>query len=692
LDEAVTIPEIFDVQSAFESFLKSFQVKKGEFKYRELIRQMALRNQRSLYIDFDDLLIYDKRLVENLILNPANTMESASKALLSVMKVENAEYARLNPRLNVRFKGFPDVLPLRQIRAEHMNRFVRIDGILTRISQVRHKLVNAVFECQACHERTSVEQRELNLVKPSRCVNARCRNTMAFKLIFEESSYIDWQKATLQERPEELPPGELPRSIEVIITDDIVDIARPGDRVSISGILKPKVEVSAKGLRLSIFSSVLEANCIEVQQKDSINLEITQEDIAKIHELSKDPMIVSRIKASIAPSIYGYDDIKEAIAYMLFGGEPKVLPDGVRIRGDINILLIGDPGTAKSQLLRYVAQLAPRGLYTSGKGTTAAGLTATVIRDKSTGEFYLEAGALVLSDGGVACIDEIDKMDEKDRVAMHEAMEQQTISIAKAGIVATLNARTAILAAANPILGRYQPNRSLKENTNLPVTILSRFDLIFPLRDEPEPERDEAMTSHILMLHQKTESLLSPEIIPPELLRKYIIYAKSNVKPRLSDEAKEKIKDFFLSMRSQALSEQLPIPISPRQLESLVRLAEARARIRLSNVATREDSEAAIRLLMSFLTKVGFDESRKAIDIDTIMTGVSRSQREELQRLLDLISTMQSEVNGNPIDEENLYERAEAEGFNRRFVEKTVQQLKEQGILYSPSRGKIARV
>ncbi|MEM1545891.1 MAG: minichromosome maintenance protein MCM [Candidatus Methanomethylicia archaeon] len=692
MNEIVTISEMFDIQSVFESFLKSFQAKKGEFKYRELIRQMVLRNQRSLYVDFDDILIYDKRLVEYLLLNPTKTIESASRALLSVMKVENAEYARLNPRLNVRFKGFPDVLPLRQVRAEHVNRFVRIDGILTRISQVRHKLVNAVFECQVCHERIAVEQRELNLVKPNRCVNARCKNTVAFKLVFEESSYIDWQKATLQEKPEELPPGELPRSIEVIITDDIVDIARPGDRVSILGILKPRVEVSAKGLRLSVFSSVLEANCIEVQQKDSINLEITQEDIAKIHELSRDLMIVSRIKASVAPSIYGYDDIKEAIAYMLFGGEPKILPDGVRIRGDINILLIGDPGTAKSQLLRYVAQLAPRGLYTSGKGTTAAGLTATVIRDKSTGEYYLEAGALVLSDGGIACIDEIDKMDEKDRVAMHEAMEQQTVSIAKAGIVATLNARTAILAAANPILGRYQPNRSLRENTNLPITILSRFDLIFPLRDEPEPERDEAMTSHILMLHQRTESSLSPEIIPPELLRKYIIYAKANVRPRLSDEAKEKIKEFFLNMRTQALSEQLPIPISPRQLESLVRLAEARARIRLSNIVTREDSEAVIRLLMSFLTKVGFDESRKAIDIDKIMTGVSRSQREELQRLLDLISTMQSEVDGNPIDEEKFYERAEAEGFTRRFVEKTIHQLKEQGILYSPSRGKIARV
>ncbi len=692
MNEGVTISEIFDIQSAFESFLKSFQVKKGEFKYRELVRQMALRNQRSLYVNFDDLLIYDKRLVEHLHLDPAKTIESASRALLSVMKVEDPEYARLNPRLNVRFKDSPDILPLRQVRAEHINRFVRIDGILTRMSQVKHKLVNAVFECQICHERIAVEQRELNLVKPSRCANARCRNTVAFKLIFEKSSYIDWQKAVLQEKPEELPPGELPRSIEVIITDDIVDIARPGDRVSIAGILKPRVEVSAKGLRLSILSSILEANCIEVQQKDLINLEITQEDIAKIRELSRDPMIVSKIKASIAPSIYGYDDIKEAIAYMLFGGEPKILPDGVRTRGDINILLIGDPGTAKSQLLRYVAQLAPRGLYTSGKGTTAAGLTATVIRDKSTGEFYLEAGALVLSDGGISCIDEIDKMDEKDRVAMHEAMEQQTISIAKAGIVATLNARAAILAAANPILGRYQPNRSLRENTNLPVTILSRFDLIFPLRDEPEPERDEAMASHILMLHQKTDSSLPPEIIPTELLRKYIIYAKANVRPRLSDEAKEKIKEFFLSMRAQALSEQLPIPISPRQLESLVRLAEARAKIRLSSIATREDSEAVIRLLMSFLTKVGFDESRKAIDIDTIMIGVSRSQREELQRLLDLISTMQSEVDGNPIDEEKIYERAEAEGFNRRFVEKTIHQLKEQGILYSPFPRKIARV
>ncbi|MEM2961246.1 MAG: minichromosome maintenance protein MCM, partial [Candidatus Bathyarchaeia archaeon] len=307
----------------------------------------------------------------------------------------------------------------------------------------------------------------------------------------------------------------------------IVDTARPGDRVFVVGVVGAEATSYPRTGKTRAFTLYLDANFIEAAGKEAESLFISPEEEEQILRLAKDPWIHQKVIRSIAPSIYGYEHIKEAIMYLLFGGVPKSLPD-INIRGEINTLLIGDPGTAKSQLLRYVQRIAPRGLYTSGRGTTAAGLTAAVL-PSPTGGMTLEAGALVLADKGIACIDEIDKMRAEDRVAIHEAMEQHTISVAKGGIVATLNARTAILAAANPALGRYDPYRTVAENISLPVTILSRFDLIFVLRDVPEKEYDAQMSEHLLKLHMKEAPPAEPPI-PPELLRKYIAYAKSTVK------------------------------------------------------------------------------------------------------------------------------------------------------------------
>jgi len=343
-----------------------------------------------------------------------------------------------------------------------------------------------------------------------------------------------------------------------------------------------------------------------------------------------------------------------------------------------------------SQLLKFVARVAPRGVYTTGKGSTAAGLTAAVVRDKATGEYYLEAGALVLADGGVCCIDELEKMESRDRVAIHEAMEQQTISIAKAGIVATLNARCAILAAANPAYGRYLPNRTLAENIDLPVTILSRFDLIFIIRDEPEQSRDTALARHITMLHQGATPEEFRDIIPPDLLRKYIAYARKYVKPKLSPEAARRIEQFFLELRRQSQGPNSPIAITARQLEALIRLAEAEARMALRPVVTLEDAEAAIRLMMEFLKSAGMDLSSGTLDIDIVMAGRPRSQQEKLARLMDIIKSMEEEKGKVKVSE--LIKRAEEEGIDREFVEKAIETLKRQGELYEPKPGYIKRV
>jgi len=674
-----------DPREKFANFYKSFKTSEGEYKYRRLLSQMAITGQRSLHIDFDDLMQYDHELAERLIEKPFRYIEAASNAVGDVMRIINLNYAMKVKRFKARFRKLPEVTPLRKIRAEHLGKLIMIEGILTRSSSVKQQLIRGIFECQNCGAAIAVEakRREERVVQPKICPN--CRKNGPFKLILEESEFIDWQRLTIQEKPEELPPGQLPRSIEAIAREDLVDVARPGDRVVVVGILKPIREYSPRG-SLSTFRPEIEINSIDVSEKGLEEIEISPEDEEAIKELAKDPLIHEKIIRSIAPSIYGYREIKEGIAYLLFGGVPKTLPDGVRIRGDINILLVGDPGTAKSQLLQYVSRIAPRGIYTSGKGSTAAGLTAAVVRDKLTGDWYLEAGALVLADGGVACVDEIDKMRNEDRVAMHEVMEQQTVSIAKAGIVATLNARTAILAAANPTLGRFIEQKPITENVNLPVTILSRFDLIFKIRDIPDETIDEKMSEHILRLHQ-LRGYTGPTPIPPDLLKKYISYARKNVQPRISQEAFERIKKYYVEMRKKG-KEVGSIPITPRQLEALVRMSEARAKMALREEATKEDAEAAIRLMSYVLETTAYDRETQSIDIDVLMTGKSRSQREKLGKLMDIIREKIREISG-PVKREEIVEAAKNAGLEESFIELALEKLSKEGVIFEPRQGYI---
>ncbi len=511
--------------------------------------------------------------------------------------------------------------------------------------------------------------------KPVICPN--CGKSSGFRLKLESCVYEDFQRLVLQERPEDVPAGQIPRSIEVDVRGSLVDVARPGDRVTVVGILKLRRPSSVRKYP-SIYDAYIDANNIVVSQRVLEEIEISEDDERKIRELSKDPLIRRKIVASIAPGIYGMWDIKEAIALLLFGGVPKMLPDGTRIRGDIHVLIIGDPGTAKSQLLQYVAKIAPRAVYTTGKGSTAAGLTAAVVKDKS-GEYYLEAGALVLADGGVACIDEIDKMDDKDRVAIHEAMEQQTVSIAKAGIVARLNARASVLAAGNPKYGRYLPNRSLADNVNLPPTILSRFDLIFVIRDTPSPERDRMLARYITVVHGEPSDVRP--FIPTDLLRKYIAYARKNVRPRLTEEAKKLIEDFFVEMRRKSLENpEAPIAITARQLEALIRLAEAHAKMALKSEVTAEDAAEAIRLMKSMLESVGIDVESGEVDVDVIMTGKPKSTREKYLVLEDIIKELAKEEGCAKI--RDIVSKAKQRGLEEKFVEEALRKMRKEGLIY----------
>ncbi|MCD6444428.1 ATP-binding protein [Candidatus Bathyarchaeota archaeon] len=1136
-------------------------------KYRLRLSQLAVTGGRSIQVDFEDIIRFDPELAKMLVEKPDVYLRALERAALDQLRIEAPEYAEEIGGIRVRLQRLPENLKvsLRRLGAKHINRLVRVEGIIVRSSPVKPLVVKAAFRCKSCEHVQYIMQTGMLMRAPSIC--EACKKRGPFEFVESESEFIDYQELRVQEKPEDLPPGQLPRWLNIRVYDELVDVARPGDTVAITGIVRAVQESIPRTGKLRTFTITLEVNNLEVYGKTPETIEITPEEERLILELSKRSDIHEIIKRSIAPSIYGYDDIKEAIMYLLFGGTPKVLPDGTRIRGDINVLLVGDPGVGKSQMLRYVQRIAPRGLYTHGRGTTAAGLcvdgesllytdrgvlrikdlveeelskgelelskgvwvsaapnpvkvctlegatrmdkatafyrikaselvtiktrmgkaiTTTpetrilcyedgefrwlradeiergrllvhilnlpeveeepplildyldddvfcecspdflekllrglkakfgtlrraakilgihenklyyswrrgkqrprlgelrriahhlnldeaelaegisgysyksyrgrefirlprylneefmkllgyvyadgeIVRDKrrrkaftigyftgrredaekfrklvknifgievkverdprerchsvrfsnwvvakllarlgmpigrkhlrlrisreisklprrllasflqglftgdggvygmkcvcfatstkafaeevriillrfgvmsniavkpprkvktrdgktiNSGELYevciydkeslqnyreeigfdddekmekldrlislkrghrnykvregfillpvieverrrgdftvydltventhcfvangfivhntaavlrergggmvLEAGALVLADQGVCAIDEIDKMRPEDRVGMHEAMSQQSISVAKGGIVATLNARAAILAAANPALGRYDPNRTVAENINLPVTLLSRFDLIFVLKDRPDKERDAKLTEHILRLHGGFEEEVKP-VIEPELLRKYISYSK-RIKPRMTEEAMEIIKDFYLKMRSAGELADSPIAITARQLESVIRLAEARARVALREEVTAEDAKAAVRLMRASLEQVGIDMATGKIDIDIIMTGKPKSLRDKLQAVIGVIVDLSRQM--GMAEEEAVYEVLERDyGISRSEAVSLIEQLRRDGTIYSPRHG-----
>ena len=411
----------------------------------------------------------------------------------------------------------------------------------------------------------------------------------------------------MQEPPEDIVGSEQPSTLPIHLADDIVSPKErkkvlPGNRVKINGVLRKIPAISRSGAQLTQYDLYVDANFVEPIEREFEEIELTDEDEKIIRKLAKDPKTYDRFVASIAPSIYGYPEIKEAILLQLFGGIHKIQPDGTRIRGNIHLFLIGDPAVGKSQLLRYVAKLSPKGRFVSGKKSSGAGLTAAVVRDEVTGGFTLEAGAMILANRGMASIDEFDKMDEDDRSAMLEAMEQGTVSIAKAGIVTTLNADTSVLAAANPKYGRFDRYKPLIDQIDLgkaSAVILSRFDLKFVIQDIPSSEKDARLAEHVL------ESITDPQRITPdisvEMIRKYIAYARKTAHPKLTEDAKKIIKSFYVSWRSkyreEGTSAEMTVSLTPRQLEALIRISEASARVRLSNDVTTEDAKRAIKLL-----------------------------------------------------------------------------------------------
>jgi replicative DNA helicase Mcm len=695
--EEVTV-EVTDVVGEWTRFLK----KQYRRELAELSREYP--HSRSLTIDYRTIL--NNRLAFELLRSPGKVIGDIRDAIIQnkLIKLKDGEDPE---HINIRFTNLPQRTDVRDIRAEQINTLVAIEGIIRKTTEVRPRIVSAVFRCRTCGKLTDpVAQGYGRFDEPDFCPN--CERKTRLDLVMNRCRFVDTQKIRVQESPEGLRGGEQPQTLDVDVTDDLTGLVAPGDRVVVNGILRSVQRINY-GQKSTLFDIYLECNSIEIAEKEFEEIAITEEDEAEIKALARDPMIYKKIIRSIAPTIYGTDDVKEAIALQLFGGIPKEMPDGSRLRGDIHVLLVGDPGIAKSQILRYVVKLSPRGIYTSGKSSTSAGLTATAVKDEfGDGRWTLEAGALVLADMGIAAVDEMDKMAKEDRSALHEAMEQQSISVAKAGITATLKSRCALLGAANPKLGRFDQFVPIAEQINMPPSLLSRFDLIFVMTDQPEAERDEAIASHIIKTHRVGELIKQHKYSPlpgvdeeyiqralapvtpdiePSLLRKYIAYAKRTCFPILSDGAQEALISYYMRLRSLATGNK-PVPVTARQLEALVRLAEASARMRLSDTIDTEDTDRVLRIVDSCLRQVAYDAESGSFDIDKLVTGVPKSRRDIIRSVKETIRNLSGDAGGQAkVDE--VIEVLVQQGFSRDRIEETIEHLKRGGELLEPRHGLI---
>ncbi|WP_414470582.1 minichromosome maintenance protein MCM [Methanobacterium sp. ACI-7] len=631
-------------------------------------------DERSVVVDYLQLEMFDSDLADLLVEKPEEVIKAAQKA------IKNIDTTRKNADLNVRFENLSNVIPLRELRSKYIGKFIAVDGIIRKANEIRPRIVNAMFECRSCMRLHEVEQKSNMISEPALCQDCGGRS---FRLLQEESEFLDTQTTKLQEPLENLSGGEQPRQINVVLEDDLVDTITPGDIIRITGTLKTVRDEQTK-----LFKNYIYCNYIEALEQEFEELQISEEDEEKIKTLAKDPDVYNKIINSTAPSIQGYREVKEAIALQLFGGAAKELEDKTRIRGDIHILIVGDPGIGKSQMLKYVSKLAPRGIYTSGKGTSGVGLTAAAVKD-DLGGWSLEAGALVLGDRGNVCVDELDKMRSEDRSAIHEALEQQTISIAKAGIMATLNSRCAMLAAANPKFGRFDRYKSIAEQINLPSPILSRFDLIFVVEDKPNAERDKKLAAHILNIHQNAEI---PFEIDPELLRKYIAYARKQVHPQLTDGAIEVLQEFYVGMRGSADDDDSPVPITARQLEALVRLSEANCKIRLGKEVTAEDAKRAIKLQQECMKQVGLDPDTGKVDIDKVEGRTPKSERDKARVLIEILKELSDEYGGRVPTNILIDEMSDKYNVSEDKIEQIITKLKQQGLIFEPSSGYLRAV
>ena len=646
--------------------------------YKKEIGKSAKQGKKSVQISFKDITAFSPELADSLLQKPEEVIGVLELALEEMKIIKNA-------RVRLIEMSQSQCLTIREIRSQHLNQIISIEGIVRQASDVRPQVVNAKFECPSCGTIISVLQIEKKFREPSRC---SCGRKMGFKLISKDM--VDAQRLVVEETPESLKGGEQPRRLNIFLKEDMVDPkmeerTTPGSKIRVIGVLKEVPVPLPTGSISTRFDLALEANNVIPMEETFEEVEISEEEERQIRELASDPELYKKLGSSMAPSIHGYDEIKLAIALQLIGGVRKKKSDGTFSRGDIHILLVGDPGVAKSVMLKFISAVAPKGRYVVGGATTQAGITATVVRDEYLRGWALEAGAIVLANRGIVCIDELGRMAEQDRSGLHEAMEQQTVTISKANVQAMLRAETSVLGAANPKFGRFDPWQPVAQQIDMSSTLINRFDLIFVMKDFPSREKDTAIATHVLR-EQKRESVKPP--IDQEMLRKYISYVKQKIFPVLTEQAIDEIRNFYVELRNApALSEDVlrPIPISARQLEALIRLSEASARARLSKKITKDDARRAIEIMHNYLLQVGIDKETGALDIDKIATGISTRERSKIVIVREALTKLESRT-GKMIPVNELKTEL-ADKVTEDEIDDAIEKLRISGDIFEPKRG-----
>ncbi len=655
--------------------------------YPELLEAVRKGNN-FIVLDFANLVKFNTELGDELLEKPEELLKAAELA------VREFDLPKKITKFNVRFYNLPESIKvsINEIRSKHLEKFVWMEGIVRQKSEVRPHVTASKFECPSCGNILNVLQLDKKYREPSRC---GCGRKGKFKEISKE--LVDGQGLILEESSEDL-DGSQPKRLNIFLKDDLVSPiserkASPGSKVRVSGWITEVPITLHTGGQSTKYDLILESTYIEPFEDDFSNLVIRPEEIEQIKEIAASPECIYRLARSIVPSIYGHDKIKEALILQLAGGTRKVRPDGVITRGDMHILLIGDPGSGKSQILKRITKVAPKARFTSGKGATAAGLTASVVKDEFLGGWSLEAGTLVLANQGFAIIDEMDKMNKDDRSALHEALEQQTISISKANIQATLRCETTVLAAANPKFGRFDPYGLVAEQIDLPPTLINRFDLIFPIKDIPGREKDEITASFILNLHKDPEKAISE--IPTQLMKKFFAYIRQKSHPKMTDEAINELKEYYVKMRNSGSADEAgvkSIPITARQLEALVRLSEASAKIRLSETVEQKDAQKAIELIDYCLNQIAKDTETGKIDIDRLGSKMTATQRSSISMIKEIISTLLEQSGEKIIPREIIIEAAKEKNIPENKADEAIETLRRSGDIFEPKRGFIQRL
>ncbi|XP_077218337.1 minichromosome maintenance (MCM2/3/5) family protein [Tasmannia lanceolata] len=651
-----------------KDFLSNFADDHGEPKYLNILQDVANRKIRSVQIELDDLFNYkdlDEEFLQHVTENTRRYLSVFAEAIDELMPepteafpveddhdilmtqrmgegTENTESGDPLQRMPPEIKRFYEVYikafskgttcTLREVKASHIGQLVKISGIITRCSDVKPLMQVAVYTCEECGFEIYQEVTARVFMPLFECPSTRCKvNNAKGNLILQlrASKFLKFQEAKIQELAEHVPKGHIPRSMTIHIRGELTRKVAPGDIVEISGIFLPMPYTGFRAMRAGLVADTyLEAMSLTHFKKKYEEYELNGDEQEQIDRLAEDGDIYNKLARSLAPEIFGHDDIKKALLLLLVGAPHRKLKDGMKIRGDLHICLMGDPGVAKSQLLKHIVNVAPRGVYTTGRGSSGVGLTAAVQKDPVTNEMVLEGGALVLADMGICAIDEFDKMDESDRTAIHEVMEQQTVSIAKAGITTSLNARTALLAAANPAWGRYDLRRTPAENINLPPALLSRFDLLWLILDRADMDSDLEMARHVVYVHQNLESpALGFTPLEPPVLRAYISAAR-RVFPSVPRELEEYVASAYCSIRQDEARSNTPHSYTTvRTLLSILRISIALARLRFSESVAQSDVDEALRLMqMSKFSLYSDDRQKSGLDAISDIYSILRDE------------------------------------------------------------------